>query len=193
MIFLRLHALIPWTGAVVLTAWLLNVVEVRQVCAEGLPNEPMQQALLLSTILAYSYFLLAAASRALEMYPRPTWFGVYGIANVAGALVFLIVLQALMFAAFFGIRGSSEGVIVAPRDYLYFSMVTFSTLGYGDFQPCPIGRLVAAAHGLYGMFLAPLLLAVFLRNSEAPALDHPTKKKGEAKQKMANNKRRRRR
>lgn len=193
MIFFRLHALIPWTGVVVLTVWLLNVVEVRQVCAEGLPNEPLQQAIRFLTIFLYLYFLWAAAYRVLEMYPRPTWLGFYGIINVAGALACLIMLQALMFAQFFGIRGASEGVILAPSDYLYFSMVTFSTLGYGDFQPCPIGRLYAAAHGLCGMLLAPLLLAVFLRNSEAPTRGSPPENAGEANKKRSNNKKRRRR
>ena len=39
-----------------------------------------------------------------------------------------------------------------PVDALYFSAVTFSTLGYGDFRPCPeaVARLVAAFQAIFG-------------------------------------------
>ena len=39
---------------------------------------------------------------------------------------------------------------VPIRDSLYFSIVTFTTLGYGDIQPVPAGRLLAAFQALSG-------------------------------------------
>lgn len=41
---------------------------------------------------------------------------------------------------------------------LYFSIVTFTTLGYGDFAPDPPYRLIAALRGIYGyIFLGTLV------------------------------------
>ncbi|MEX0339360.1 MAG: ion channel, partial [Arenibacterium sp.] len=46
---------------------------------------------------------------------------------------------------------------------LYFSMVTFSTLGYGDFRPCDVTRLWAASQAIIGnLHLAVLVAAAFL-------------------------------
>ena len=46
----------------------------------------------------------------------------------------------------------SDGKIVQPNllDAIYFSSVTFSTLGYGDFAPHPTVRIVAAIQALLG-------------------------------------------
>lgn len=37
-----------------------------------------------------------------------------------------------------------------PLDYIYFSIVTFTTLGYGDFSPLQEYRLLAASQALLG-------------------------------------------
>lgn len=48
-------------------------------------------------------------------------------------------------------------------DYYYFSTVTFSTLGYGDFSPTEVGRLLAAAQAIIGnLHLGVLVAAAFL-------------------------------
>jgi hypothetical protein len=57
---------------------------------------------------------------------------------------FLIVSTSYIFQ-FHGISPGGKGT-----DFLYFSAVTFSTLGYGDFKPTESARLVAAAHALIG-------------------------------------------
>lgn len=42
--------------------------------------------------------------------------------------------------------------MTTPTDAIYFSAVTFSTLGYGDFRPCPtsLSRLTAAFQAIFG-------------------------------------------
>ncbi len=48
---------------------------------------------------------------------------------------------------------------------LYFSVVTFATLGYGDMQPVLIGaQAIAAAEALFGQLLMALLVFVMTRN-----------------------------
>jgi len=51
-----------------------------------------------------------------------------------------------------------------PLTYLYFSVVTFTTLGYGDYSPT-IGwaRLVASFQAFLGLMLSSLFIATFLR------------------------------
>ncbi|MDJ0826241.1 MAG: ion channel [Rhodobacter sp.] len=41
-------------------------------------------------------------------------------------------------------------IAVSSRDAVYFSAVTFSTLGYGDFRPCEAARIWAAGQAILG-------------------------------------------
>jgi hypothetical protein len=56
------------------------------------------------------------------------------------------------------VRNSSHGP-AAMLDGLYFSVVTFATLGLGDVHPAgDIGRLLAASEGLAGAFLTAVFV-----------------------------------
>jgi len=47
---------------------------------------------------------------------------------------------------------------------LYFSFVTFTTLGYGDVRPCEgVGRVLASAEAVFGFVLMSLFLVCFVR------------------------------
>lgn len=46
---------------------------------------------------------------------------------------------------------------------VYFSVVTFTTLGYGDFSPISEGRMIAAFQALIGLFMTSLFLVTFVR------------------------------
>jgi tetratricopeptide (TPR) repeat protein len=51
-----------------------------------------------------------------------------------------------------------------PLTHLYFSIVTFTTLGYGDFSPTEdIARAVASIQAFLGLILSSLFIATFLR------------------------------
>lgn len=52
---------------------------------------------------------------------------------------------------------NSEGAL----DYLYFSYVTFTTLGYGDIQPIGICRGLSAAEAVLGYVFLGALVAAF--------------------------------
>ena len=48
---------------------------------------------------------------------------------------------------------------IAVFDGLYFSMVTFATLGLGDVRPVgTVGRFIAASEGLIGAFLTAVFV-----------------------------------
>ena len=62
-------------------------------------------------------------------------------------------------------------------------MVTFSTLGYGDFSPVPSGRIMAALQGLLGnLHLGLLAGSVFLALSKEEPREEP-KTEGGSKEK----------
>ncbi|ANF22924.1 potassium channel family protein [Thermococcus piezophilus] len=48
-------------------------------------------------------------------------------------------------------------------DYEYFSVVTATTLGYGDYHPIGVGRAIASVEALFGMFMWAVFLTVFAR------------------------------
>jgi len=73
----------------------------------------------------------------------------------------------------FGLIGSETTPIPNDFDYLYFSAVTFSTLGYGDFSPAVYSRAVAAIEALYGnLHLGMIAGTIFLIITEFGKRDH---------------------
>lgn len=75
----------------------------------------------------------------------------------ARRLVFDTMVSAVFMISVFSILYKNVGLIsdgktVRPSmlDAIYFSSVTFSTLGYGDFAPHPSARVIAATQALLG-------------------------------------------
>jgi hypothetical protein len=59
---------------------------------------------------------------------------------------------------------TNSGVIYSFSSSFYFSVVTFTTLGYGDFSPLPgISRFIAATEAISGLLLTSLFLVTFVR------------------------------
>ena len=93
-------------------------------------------------------------------------------APVLFMLVLAVLVGILMHAAYYnkiGLVMSADGTLFYPgwKDALYFSVVTFTTLGYGDMAPREEYRLVAAVQAIYGYLslgaLAGMAVALFNR------------------------------
>jgi len=95
--------------------------------------------------------------------------------NVISFSIMLIMFCAVLFFLF-GVQ-SSNGMIQLSFDKslsenlsnffstVYFSVVTFTTLGYGDIQPVGISRLVATVEAFVGSFALALYVVVFVKKT----------------------------
>jgi uncharacterized protein YjbI with pentapeptide repeats len=80
----------------------------------------------------------------------------------------VIFIFSLLYTGFNGIQKSSEedsGEEYDPtfRECLYFSVVTFTTLGYGDYSPKDSFQLIAVLEAFLGAFTMALFVLVFGR------------------------------
>ncbi len=87
--------------------------------------------------------------------------------------ILLVFLSAILYA-WFGIDYDDRLVAVQSHhswqqnvsaffECLYYSMVTFTTLGYGDYTPIGMSRLVAAIEAFTGSFTIALFVVVFVK------------------------------
>lgn len=78
--------------------------------------------------------------------------------RVVGMAVAIVLAFGIVFWLAGGVVTPSGGEPVGLWDCVYFSGVTFSTIGYGDFLPTPRMRPVALVEG----FLGPLSMGFFV-------------------------------
>jgi Ion channel len=74
-------------------------------------------------------------------------------------------LNIFVFAAFFRMFGLVHGDSIVKDDWsiaLYFSLITWTTVGYGDFVPTNGVRLLAGLEALVGYFYMALLVGVVM-------------------------------
>jgi len=82
------------------------------------------------------------------------------------AVLFQVLCLTFMFAciySFLGINGPANECSPVCHDLptsLYFSIMTLTTVGYGDFTPTPLARPVAAVQALSGYLILALMIAV---------------------------------
>jgi len=77
----------------------------------------------------------------------------------------IIVLFSILYRSI-GIFDVSKASVANIWDCLYFSVVTFTTLGYGDVHPLMgIGRLLAEIEAFSGVFLIALFIFTFARRT----------------------------
>ena len=158
-----------WTIAGLAACSLVGVVLVNNALGWlGLLIDPGAAAAGVISVFALVYFallvlLLPAAPAADTLSIREY------LVRVLVSSMFTILSFGLVYASV-GIE-SSNGPTTAPQTALYFSMVTFSTLGYGDFAPKgDVLRLVAASQSIIGNLHLGLFVAsaFYLLESSVP-------------------------
>lgn len=89
----------------------------------------------------------------------------YGTSFVRVMLSGLLVIAVcgLLFFEYNSLQYHSAGVLVTPADAMYFSTVTFTTLGYGDFHATGLMRFVAGGESFIGAALMSLFTVIVAR------------------------------
>jgi hypothetical protein len=95
-----------------------------------------------------------------------TWAMLY---IMAAHLISVIILYADIYRHLGLLQG--ESLITEATDFIYFSVVTWTTLGYGDIIPSPKARLFAASEAMYGYIAMTLYLAVIFHLISARSYD----------------------
>jgi uncharacterized protein YjbI with pentapeptide repeats len=97
--------------------------------------------------------------------------GIFGYGEQPGKVIvsaiLIIILFAFLFTTFgigsFGIEQITSNNFL---DCLYFSTVTFTTLGYGDFRPLEgWGRILAGSEAFIGAFMMALFVYTFAKRT----------------------------
>ena len=129
-------------------------------------SESMTEVAALRWVVATGVALVLLATaihyEALRLIGRIVAASVFlGRARVALAVLGALVahlIEALLFAAGFWLLvrvgvGQLSGTAGAPRDFVYFSFITYTSLGYGDLVPSGQLRLLAGIEALTGLLL----------------------------------------
>lgn len=82
---------------------------------------------------------------------------------LASALVIDFILMYALIYKDNDLITSSSGDPIMASDYLYFSVITWTTVGYGDFIPKPSARMIAASEALVGYISMAVLIAAALK------------------------------
>lgn len=90
--------------------------------------------------------------------------------TVAGALC-LYLLVGLFFATLYGLVAQTQGGFFVQTsqptstDFIYFSFITMTTTGYGDFTAAqPLGRMLAVTEALFGQLYLVSAVALLIGN-----------------------------
>jgi len=100
------------------------------------------------------------------------------ILSTSCVLILLHVLEALLWALLFMALPAHAG-LKSLHEALYFSMVTFTTLGYGDITLNSDWRLLAGVEGMVGIVVFGLTTAIlFAVIQKSWRVTHPKREHG---------------
>ncbi len=111
-------------------------------------------------------------ARPLRWLGSMFWNLLYGYGErpfrIFGWCAFLLLFSSFVYWFSKGVFHVIGADLVLVEDYwnnLYFSVVTFTTLGYGDFRPVGTIKILASIEALLGIFLIALFIFAFARKT----------------------------
>lgn len=129
-----------------------------RVIPAGLPQSITILGLGFAFLAAYVWLLLSQIRVILSGSPK-LWLHV----SIAAAEVLAMLVAFGFVYGYLGIMDNTQpGAPIVHHFWtgLYYAVVTFTTLGYGDFYPTGIGRALAAMQALTGYLVLGLLASV---------------------------------
>ncbi len=127
-----------------------------------------------TNVFGFPPLLLAVPMLAIlwgEILSVPHILASYSRATIIVVFTAWTALQVLTFACAYwhwGLLDPKDATVHDFASSLYFSIVTWTTLGYGDFKPIASLRLLAGAEALFGYVHMGIYLAVVQRVIEPP-------------------------
>ena len=109
--------------------------------------------------LAIGFFLIIQLIPTMLNLSRSFFKGIASLILIHISVTIMAFALHHMSAGLIGPSGPSEPSF---RDALYFSVTTFTTLGYGDLQPLPQMRLATSVEAFAGMLTVALAVAMIL-------------------------------
>lgn len=108
-------------------------------------------------------------------HSKPNMTSMFGRFVERFSYIDITIVVALVLAAssaWFALAPAGQGLLKAagPLDAFYFTLVTFTSLGYGDLVPVGIGRAVAVADVLFGLALVAVLIGKVASERQASLL-----------------------
>jgi len=112
-------------------------------------------------------FIVFAAHVVMQLVPSLAYYRDEKVKSVLISVLFIPIV-ILAFAHLY----NPQYYTSSTYDYnelssLYFSVVTFTTLGYGDFNPTEAGRPYAMLEALSGFLFIPLLFSQLIQMSQS--------------------------
>lgn len=81
--------------------------------------------------------------------------------RVLGTAAVIVLVYALVYGLTGGVIRTTDGSLVRSfSEMIYFSGITFSTIGYGDYRPVPQQHFIALSEGALGIALLGFFVAV---------------------------------
>jgi hypothetical protein len=124
--------------------------------APALFNSKITNTLLLLSFLLYVYLCLKQFEFEIS-FINPLLFFLMSL-----AFVVIFITQFALIYNHFGLLSLDNCVIYDVLDCLYFSIITFTTVGYGDFRPTSDVRLYAGFEALTGVVFFSLFIPTFI-------------------------------
>ena|SRR5882762_4684381 len=92
------------------------------------------------------------------LLPRSPYKTFAGFCVLAFFIFDMIISYANIYRSFGLVDGSVA--VTNIRDFIYFSVITWTTVGYGDLKPSPESRMFAASEALLGYLTMGLYLSL---------------------------------
>ncbi len=121
-------------------------------------------------ISAYLWFARKAVRSPVGRFGRRLQTIIYPACTIA--LIMILLLEFTDIYKLLGIIDPYGHTVHDGASCLYFSVITWTTVGYGDFHPTPSARGFVACEAMLGYLLMGLLVALFTNavlESRAPS------------------------
>ena len=137
-----------------------NMREVKEELKRLIASSPRKVERVKAELKVWFKYLLAKGKSSLEflLADLTCKYGTDWKRPVILWMFLVFIFFPLLYFIFGGITK-----VRTPLDYLYFSIVTATTLGYGDLQPIGWCRLIASTKAIFGTFMWAVFLVVFAR------------------------------